>query len=279
MASSTNESPASKNAKPGTKGNPYILDGMAHDYMPLYLRWWIKFRQFFQPYYRWYPNPKKVDADGYLRNNASAKSSGKSGSAKKTRKSQKKTNDSGVVKTQPRVDPSFVAKGAEDSPTAKYIAIKDAPQPLDRVMESNNKPRVGRIWCYHDSTHHQVIGCFAPGMGFAHKGRDGASRKRLKPLVYPIQDKPFDRTHLIPIGYHGSEEDPRLLIGWDSEVNRNLFNDFEQAVKKEKRTIYWVTLVEKTNYGARWEYKIYDYKTGKLLSELTNEMKSRFVWK
>src|SRR5699024_12125259 len=77
----------------------------------------------------------------------------------------------------------------------------------------------------------------APGSGYTFRERDVAARGLLKPLIYPRdQGKPFDRTHLLPIGYHGSENDERLLVGWDSDANRGPFRSEERRVGKHGRS-------------------------------------------
>src|SRR5699024_9973651 len=98
-------------------------------------------------------------------------------------------------------------------------------------------------------------------MGYEFRERDDAARKTLKPSVFPLDHiGPFYRTHLIPIGYHGSESDHRLLIGWSPEANRGPFNDIEQVQKARKYTILGVLMVIKKHKGAEWTDTVDKYE-------------------
>ena len=139
------------------------------------------------------------------------------------------------------------------------------------------QPAYDNIWCFHSRDLHQVYGHFKPKAGFRFKTRSNKKRRQLKPLIFPIQNKPFDRTHLIPIGYHNSENDKRLLIGWDSKDNRGPFNKFEQKQKKRSIPIYWFTEVKKSPAGAVWTYKIFS-EDGTEIDSYSKERLGKFVW-
>lgn len=203
---------------------------------------YVSIRRWFQPYYR-----------------DTRKSSTKKPRSKKSRKNKN------ASKSQ---QPTFVP-----------VKIVDYPNPLTNVMKFQKKPSRNRIWCYHDKNVHQVVAHFTPGSGLIFKTRDNAARRELKPLIFPTNKGVFDRTHLIPIGYHGSENDPRLLVGWDSDANRKQFNDFEQIQKRRKNPVYWLTFITRKPWGARWHYMVYDVKTEQLLDELIHDYKAEFVWK
>lgn len=215
---------------------------------------YIKIRQWFQPYYRWYPKSDKHDPKAIAREQRRRAKAAKRG--KPTGKSLH-----------------------EEDTLVPSVKILNYPKPLHNGMKFQKKPKPGSIWCYHNDRHHQIFAHFEPGMGYVHRERDHKARKSLKPLVYPNQGRPFDRTHTIPIGYHGSENDNRLLIGWDSDVNRGAFNEFEKKQKARKEPIYWMTLVDKIPGGARWRYLIYDARNDALLDSLESTMKCDFVWK
>lgn len=144
-------------------------------------------------------------------------------------------------------------------------------------FQTEIQPGYDTIWCYHDDKMHQVLGHFKANAGYRYKDRNDKKRKQLKPLIFPRQNKPFDRTHLIPIGYHNSENDQRLLIGWDSKQNRGPFNTFEQRQKQRMIPIYWFTQVERTPVGARWTFRIFS-EQGAILDELETEMIAPFIW-
>ncbi len=157
-----------------------------------------------------------------------------------------------------------------------YCKVVTYPEPI-KPFKMKSQPNYDNIWCYHDREMHQVYGHFKKGAGYRYKKRNDKKRKQLKPLIFPMQNKAFDRTHLIPIGYHNSENDKRLLVGWDSKQNRGPFNDFEQKQKKRRVPIYWYTEITKTKVGAIWKYEIYS-ENGEILDRLECEMISKFVW-
>ena len=211
---------------------------------------YVKVRQFFQPYYR----PRKK-SQKHKRSDQTEMTIAEEGS-------ERSVVDSSGFRTQ-------------DTTLCKVL---NYPKPLTYAYKFNNKPKPRHVWCYHDSERHEVFGCFAPGDGYRCKERDGAARAQMKPSIYPRQNKPFDRTHLIPIGYHGSDSDPRLLIGWDSEANRGPFMEFEQKQKARNVPIYWLTCVHKTHSGAKWTYLIFDARNMRLLDGLEDTMICPFVW-
>ena len=165
------------------------------------------------------------------------------------------------------------------------VTTLNYPRPLNNPEQLKFKPELNMIFAYHDKTKHQVLGHFKPQSGFRYKNRSNNKRKQLYPIVRPTyeDDKPFDRTHLIPFGYHNTENDMRLLIGWDSMQNRNQMNDFEQTAKNHEVNIYWLTSVEKTDDGAEWHYVIYDEDFNVLsrldLSLGDKENPQSFIWK
>lgn len=92
---------------------------------------------------------------------------------------------------------------------------------------------------------------------------------------------PFDRTHVIPIGYHGSENDNRLLVGFNSKLNRKDLRDFEIKVSKlnDEMTILWfVSIDRQPDDSAIWYATIWDEK-GNILMEDQFHDKDKFVWK
>lgn len=248
--------------------------------LPWLLRTYIKIRQWFQPYYRYRGDLDKYATGG----NKRPKTRGSTKPVRKKKKSstakRKKTNVQSPASTARVVGKNGkVKKKTIPATTQPRVKVIDSSQPLTRAIKSSKKPGPNTIWCFHNKNYHQVFARLEPGSGFVFTERDNAARKELKPNVFPKQNKPFDRTHLIPIGYHGSENDKRLLIGWDSDVNRGPFNDFEQKQKRRRVAIYWLTSVTRQPYGARWDYRIYDASTGKLLDKYTDEQRKDFVWK
>lgn len=233
-------------------------------------------RLFFQPY--WRPpatKPKPVKAK-----NAKAEEARQAAQEAKNaaiiKKHQAKEEAKANIKTFPAGKIYNPAKWQE----VKGIYVNTVDFAPNRVQELTELPYPGHSWYYHNSTTHQLLTHVIPGRGFLYTNRSDTHRKNLKPLIYPKDHpKPFDRTHLIPFGYHGVEDDPRLLIGWDSEQNRGAMNTYEKKQKKRKRPFYWLVEVNRTTTGATLTYRTYDCKTLEELDNLELSMTGAFYWK
>lgn len=235
---------------------------------------WVKIRQWAQPYYRdWSPLTKKTAKK------PSTKKPAKKSTARKIKKKEL-ANSAGV---NPSANLSDVGKSTREKDGKRQSArITNISKPLDNAIDFPTKPAPGTIYSHTSKVKLQVFAHFDPQAGFAYEGRSNTARRKLKMLVYPnpsVWKKSIDRTHLIPVGFHGSESDPRLLIGWDSDVNRGKFNDFEKRQKNYSFPIYWLASVTRLKRGARWEYRVYNAESGELVDSLEDIMKCPFVWK
>lgn len=163
------------------------------------------------------------------------------------------------------------------------IPVLTYPKPLDNVMKFKNKPKLGQIWTFHDNDRHQAIGHFGPKSSHSAPPsmRSDERRAQLKPWVKPTKMKnAYDRTHIIPFGFHGSESDPRLVVGWLQRDNRNKFKVFENKHRNYNTPIYWFVDIRRIKSGgAKWTYRIYDARTLKLIDELTTVASPVFQWK
>lgn len=133
---------------------------------------------------------------------------------------------------------------------------------------------------YHDKNRHQLIIRFKPNSAYRYQARSDSKRRGLKPMLRPIKKSGWDRTHLVPIGFHGTESDNRLLVGWDSVQNRVDINRFERKVRKlnDTQTILWFADIRKEKDGsATWDAYIFN-EMGKKLLEDTWHDKSKFTW-
>lgn len=206
------------------------------------LKLYIKIRQSLQPY--WKPNPKWLE-----------------------KKDVERKKSKGIK-----------VKGTTKPTMVKLMEYK---KPMDKCYKFKNKPKDDEIWYYRDKNRHQIMAKFQAGCGYRFKSehRDDLERKKLKPLIYPIQNSPFDRTHLVPFGYHGLENDQILVVGWNSDQNRNEFSEFEQRQKVRKVPIYWITDIRRTTTGVRWRYIILNADTNEVLDVLKTSMNCEFKWK
>ncbi|MBZ5280819.1 hypothetical protein QCE96_08195 [Staphylococcus aureus] len=146
---------------------------------------------------------------------------------------------------------------------------------FDRLDKSDSHV----AYYYHSSERHQLAVKFEPKSGFRYYKRNASKLKAFKPFVYPI-GKPYDKTHLIPVGFHGSESDPRLLIGWNSKLNRGDIRKLESKVININKdyTVLWFVDIEMQNNGsAKWTSTVW-FEDGELLDEKVFHDKDKFHW-
>ena len=181
-----------------------------------------------------------------------------------------------------KADERALPASANGDRTVKGVRLTNVSTPLDKAASFKTKPGLGRIWFYEEpGKKMQVFAHFDVKDGYRFPERDDSERKRLKPRMYPT-DRQFDRTHLIPIGYHGSESADRLLVGWDSFQNRKDMLAFEKAAKALPFPIYWLTSINRTPKGANWHYRVYnaiDPDNPALVKRLDLEMEAPISWR
>lgn len=219
---------------------------------------YVNIRQYFQPY--WYPLPDALKK-------------------KKQQKTKTKRADNGSNEID--IKQKLIEKfGFYPS----QLKIRTVDRPLTNIFKVKQFPNKGEIWYYHDSTYHQIIAHVGSGGRSKFKERSSEERALLKPLLYPKENKAFDRTHMIPFGYVGTENDPRIVIGWSSIHNQNELNDFEIRQSNRQEDIYWYTGIIKTKYGATWQSVVVSVDTGRLLDSIqlkigTSSKPVEFYWK
>ena len=178
-------------------------------------------------------------------------------------------------KKKPR-DKSFSTRGKETE-----LIFVESKRPLTRAFEFEKQPKIEECWTYHNSHLHQIWCHLAPGTGFRYTTdqRSNEERRLTNLCIRPVLKVKgsIHRTHMLPFGYHGLENDERLVIGWSGEANIGPFNEFEQKIKKLKEPIYWMCSVERMKYGARWRYIIFNEQM-KMIDSLEHIMKTEFVW-
>ena len=178
-------------------------------------------------------------------------------------------------KKKPRTK-SFSTRGQETD-----LIFVESKRPLTRAFEFEKQPKFDECWTYHNSHLHQIWWHLAPGTGFRYTSeqRSNEERRLTNLCIRPVLKVKgaVHRTHMLPFGYHGLENDERLVIGWSGEANVGPFNEFEQKIKKLKEPIYWMCSVERMKYGARWRYIIFNEQM-KMIDSLEHIMKTEFVW-
>ncbi|WP_248000422.1 hypothetical protein [Lactiplantibacillus plantarum] len=134
---------------------------------------------------------------------------------------------------------------------------------------------------HHDRGLHQVAIYFPKNAGVRYHFRSNKNRKKLRPMLYPKAYKSFDRTHVIPLGFHGSENDRRLVVGWNSQLNRGPMNKFEGEVKRINQSVeilWYVSIHLETDGTAVWQSKVWD-ASGSLRKDASWHDNSQFVWR
>ena len=162
------------------------------------------------------------------------------------------------------------------------IKILRSKTRLERLWNSGKAPSVGKYWFYHDAAHHEIGAYLPKDTAFAFTERSDEERSELKPLVYPRMNVAYDRTHLIPFGYHGIENNSALVIGWSSSHNRNELRNFEIEMNKKNKTkdLVWFTYVTRKPECGVWTYKVFDAKSREIVGELTLKLKcGDWVWR
>lgn len=146
-------------------------------------------------------------------------------------------------------------------------------------MMQSSDARVTFYW--HDDKSHQVAVKFDKGgIKDEYKTRSNSDRRKLEPLIRPYAKSNVDRTHVIPIGYHGSESDKRLLIGFDSHINQVKLKNFEEyasKVNKQKSILWFVDIRRQDNDSVKWHAVVWD-ENGKSIIEKTFHDKRKFQW-
>ncbi|MDW3953386.1 hypothetical protein QI339_12245 [Staphylococcus saprophyticus] len=132
---------------------------------------------------------------------------------------------------------------------------------------------------YHSGDRHQIAVRFEPQSGFRYYKRNSSKLKTFKPIIEPKYSE-WDKTHLIPLGFHGSESDPRLLIGWSRKLNRGAIKKHEDKVTRinKDHTIYWFIDIEKTKEdSAYWTSTVW-FEDGALAEKQKFYDKDKFKW-
>ena len=136
------------------------------------------------------------------------------------------------------------------------------------------------VYFYHDKQTHQVAVSFDPKSAWKYQARSNSKRKNLKPMLYPEGKTSYDRTHIIPIGFHGTESDNRLLVGWNSRQNRVDINRFERKVReynKNHKILWFADIAKEPDGSATWKAIVMD-ETGTVRMKHTWHDRSKFVW-
>lgn len=165
---------------------------------------------------------------------------------------------------------------------AVNLSTQKAPFNAESAISSLKQEPFDNGLYFHDFDHHQVVVKYDRQAGNRYQARNGYKRKKMKLLIEPKGVKVFDKAHIHPVAFHGSDDDNRMLVGWDSNQNRKDMRLFEQEVAElnKKEPIIWYVSIDfqnKTDFSAVWLSQVYNLD-GQLLLEQTFHDKSKFKW-
>lgn len=133
---------------------------------------------------------------------------------------------------------------------------------------------------HHDTNKHQLACKFDKNSAWLYHERNESKRKRLKPLVYHADSKHQDKTHMIPIGFHGSENDERLLVGFSSAINKGDLKNFEKYIiniNASEPVLWYISIEKQTDNTAIWKAIVWDENHNIIAKESFHD-KNKFVW-
>lgn len=177
--------------------------------------------------------------------------------------------------------------GTKSEPDRKglyLVELKKRPETTSGTLAADLVPAPRQAYVFHDNQRHVVIAHLVRGTAWDYTVRDTAARAKLKPKFIPIGlGKPYDRTHLVPFGFHGSENDPFLVVPWDPAQNQGPMNKYEQDTKKltNRKDVIWCAQVDLGPHskGAVLSYYIYDpVSRREIRQHFTSHMKCSFKW-
>lgn len=91
---------------------------------------------------------------------------------------------------------------------------------------------------------------------------------------------PTDRTHLIPLSVTGIECHRGLLIDFDSDLNRNQMNNFEQDSLSltKNQDIIWISIVKQVKNGLLLKELIFDTQYQMLKYHNFIDNRHNYIW-
>jgi hypothetical protein len=196
-----------------------------------------------------------------------------------------KYNEEGIKALYDHNNPKEKVKGLSKQQIvdSNMIALKIATvsKPIDLpsgIAILENKPFDNGIY-YHNERYHQYLIKYDKGSGKRYQARNGnkRSRYRKKLKIYPKNVETYDLTHINSIGFHGDET---FCIGFDSRLNREDMNRFEEKVRtiNNEQPIYWFADIQlQEDFSVIWVATIVSLD-GEILLQETFHDRSNFYW-
>lgn len=133
----------------------------------------------------------------------------------------------------------------------------------------------------HTDTHHQLAIRFEKGSTWKYYERSNKRRSKLRPLIEYKSKGNSDKTHLIPVGFHGSENDERLLIDFDSTINRTQLRKFEEYigdVNAREDILWFIDIQRQLDDSVVWNAIVWN-NSGNVIKQASFHDRSKFMWR
>lgn len=170
----------------------------------------------------------------------------------------------------------FLKTGAIGVDLVTINSVMTEERALNRLINSASSVA---YYC-HESGHHQIAVKFDKGSAWKYHERNESKRKRLKPIIEHKKRGLGDKTHLIPVGFHGSENDERLLVRFDSKINKGKLKKAEEYVSRinaEEIILWFVDIVKQEDETAIWYMTVWR-EDGSIIIQKSFHDKNKFLW-
>lgn len=171
---------------------------------------------------------------------------------------------------------AFLKTGAIGIKLVNVPKVMTRKESLERLAVC--KPQIA-YYC-HEQGHHQIAVKFDKGSAKKYHERNELKRKNLIPIIEHKVKGKGDKTHIIPVGFHGSENDERLLIRFDSKINRGNLKkaeDLAAKINEEQPILWFVDVVKQEDNTAIWNMTVWS-ESYEILIEKSFHDYNKFLW-
>lgn len=143
-----------------------------------------------------------------------------------------------------------------------------------------NRSKSGVAYYCHTENHHQIAVKFDRGSAWKYHARNDAKRKKLEPIIEHKIKGRGDKTHVIPVGFHGSDHDERLLVRFDSKINKGVLKKTEEYVaniNNDEPILWFVDIVKQNDKTVVWNCTVWDERNNIVTKERFHD-KNKFIW-
>ena len=170
----------------------------------------------------------------------------------------------------------FLATGAIG---IELVTVNDVMTKKDALNRMVNSSSQIAYYC-HENNHHQIAVKFDEGSAWKYYARNEGKLKKLNPIIEHKKKGLGDKTHIIPVGFHGSENDERLIVRFDSKINRGALKKAEEYIANinmQEPVLWFVDIVKQENDTAIWYMTVWDNKH-QIITEKSFHDYNKFNW-